>query len=472
MSNQLEFTSSLFFQYSKSPLWIWYDIYGDQSMKNELPELAQKMIDEGVLHEQEYIKNLNVTKVDPALSEEEAENQTLELMKKGEELIYQGVISYIDNDVKFKGRPDILKKCEGTSKFGNYFYIPIEIKSSTKCDKSEYKKQLLLYSIILGKLQGFQPTEAGFINRKKENLTCKLTDKLLSSTNETIAEILKIMRGTKPPMKITSECKETPWYDVLLSEAESQSDIALIYKVNAASLDALRQEGINTLSDLAKCDLDSLPKIKGASKDTLIRAKDQAISLINKQVKKLSSPDIPDAKTKIYFDIEGDPLLGVQYLFGLLIVKPGQEPLFKYFIAEKPETEGSMWSEFIEWLKAENLTDFKVYHYHHYEKTYLNTLKDSYSGNEQLENFIHNLIDLSPVCFESFIFPTYFYSIKDIAKYLNFTWQHEKAGGGQSILWYEKWLETEDRRVLQDIINYNEDDVRATEFLHKWMINQ
>jgi len=472
MAQQLEFTPSLFYQYSKSPHWIWYDLYGDQSKKNELPELAQKMIDEGVLHEQEYIQSLNVTKIDPSLSEEEAEIKTLEFMKSGEELIYQGVISCINDDIKFNGRPDILKKCAGSSNFGDYFYMPIEIKSSTKCEKPEYKKQLMLYSIILGKIQGYQPTEAGFINRKKDSIACSLTDKLLSSTNETIAEILEIIRGKKPPMKITSVCKETPWYDVLLNEAKSQNDIALIYKVDAASLEALRQEGISTLIDMANCDIDSLPKIKGASSETLHRAKKQAISLLNNQFSKLSTPDIPDAKTKIYFDIEGDPLLGIQYLFGLLIVKPGQESIFKYFIAEKPENEVDMWSEFIEWLKAENLMDFKVYHYHHYEKTYLNKLKDLYGSNEQLDNFIVNLIDLSPLCLKSFIFPTYFYSIKDIAKHLNFTWQHEKAGGGQSILWYERWLETGDRKVLQDIINYNEDDVRATEFLHNWMLKQ
>lgn len=468
----IEFSPSLFFQYAKSPHWIWYDLYGDQNKKNELPALALKMIDEGVLHEQEYIKNLQVTEVDSTVSEEDAEKQTLALMQAGEELIYQGVISYIEGDIKFKGRPDLLKKCSGQSDFGDYFYLPIEIKSSTKCDKPAYKQQLMLYSIILGKVQGFQPTEAGFINKNKEHLPCDLSEKLLVSTNEVISEILEIKRGKKPSLKITSECKDTPWYDELLNEAIAQNDIALIYKVNANSLEDLRKQGIITLSDMANCDIDSLPKIKGASLDTLKRAKDQAISLLNEQIKKLFTPNIPDAETKIYFDIEGDPLLGVQYLFGLLIVKPGQESEFKYFLAEAPENEGDMWSQFLVWLKAENLKDFKVYHYHIYEKTYLNKLSDTYGGNEQLNDFINNLIDLSPLCLKSFIFPVYFYSIKDIAKHLKFKWQHEKAGGGQSILWYEKWLETNDRSILQDIINYNEDDVRATEFLHKWMINQ
>jgi len=40
-----------------------------------------------------------------------------------------------------------------------------------------------------------------------------------------------------------------------------------------------------------------------------------------------------------------------------------------------------------------------------------------------------------------------FYSIKDIAKYLDFEWQHQKAGGAQSIFWYEQWLETKDKKI-------------------------
>lgn len=77
-----------------------------------------------------------------------------------------------------------------------------------------------------------------------------------------------------------------------------------------------------------------------------------------------------------------------------------------------------------------------------------------------------------PVIQNHVIMPLYFYSIKDIAKspFVNFQWQHEKAGGSQSIVWYQEWLEAQKRDILQDIINYNEDDVRATEAVHQWLL--
>jgi uncharacterized protein len=327
----------------------------------------------------------------------------------------------------------------------------------------------MLYAIILNKIQGHFPAFGGFINKFKAEKSCELTEKIQKSTQEVIDDILKILRGTEPPLKISSVCKETPWFDLLLKEAKAKSDIALIYNVRVDSLEELRKAGVRTISDMALCDLDGLPKIKGASTATLKRAQMQASALISGKIIQVSDPILPDAHIKIYFDIEGDPFLGVQYLFGFLIVKGNDKPIFTYFLAENPSDEGNMWNDFLYWLKKENFSDFKVYHYASYEKTYLGKLSEKYGGSEQLSCFIENLVDLSTIVTQSFIFPIYFYSIKDIAKHLNFKWQHAKAGGAQSIFWYEQWLETGDRAVLQDIINYNEDDVRATEFLHDWL---
>lgn len=472
MDQLLEISPSMFFQYAKSPHWIWYDVHGDQSKKIALPELTLRLIEGGVLHEEDCVKDMQKVTVDKILSEDEAEKLTLEYMKSGEELIYQGVISCSDGDVKFKGRPDFLKKYSGISNFGNYYYIPVEIKNSMNFDnKPEYKKQLMLYAIILEKIQGYRPSIGGFINKNKQEIPCELTEKILQSTNEAISNILSILRGEEPPLKITKDALGTPWAEVLLDYAEQKSDISLLYNIRADTLQSLNQEGIKTLSNMAKCNIDSLPKIRGASDSTLKRLHLQAKALVNDEIIPLAKPDIPDCHTKIYFDVEYDPLLGVDYLFGLLLSKPDSKPIFKYFLAENPEEESEMWNKFIDWLKNQNFDDVKIYHYSDAEKTRLKILSDKYGSCRELELFVNNLIDLRKITAISFAFPVYFYSIKDIAKYLDFKWQHEKAGGAQSIFWYETWLETDDRNILQDIINYNEDDVNATEFLHKWLTN-
>ncbi len=350
MTNTLIITPSLFFKHSKSPHWIWYDLYGDQSKKAELPELTIKLIEGGVIHEEDYVRNLNKKIIDKNLSDKEAQLQTQQYMQQGEDLIYQGIISYEEKGITYKGRPDLLKKINGSSVFGNYHYIPIEIKSSTKCEKSEYKMQLMMYAIILDKIQGTFPKIGLFINKHNKEIQCDLSSKLFIKTNEALQSILNILQGTEPPLKISSESKQTPWFDVLLENAILKKDISLIYKLKSDSLEALRKEGIITLEDMINNEIDNLPKIKSASIETLQRAQKQAASLVNNEIITLSSPKVCDAKTKIYFDIESDPLLKIEYLFGFLILKENHQPIYKYFIAEKPGDEGVMWGNFIKWL--------------------------------------------------------------------------------------------------------------------------
>lgn len=474
MNQKTIITPSQFFKYAVSPHWIWYDAYGDPSKKGEIPEFTQKLIEEGVLHEENYVKDLEFETVPEELSESDKIKETLRLMEGGVDLIYQGLIETDVGTSIYRGQPDFLEKRPGKSNFGDYFYVPVEIKNSTKCEKLEYRLQLTFYSFILEKLQGIFPVEGGFINKKHERLAYPFKEKDKVTTLERADMILQIINGKEPPLKITSTSKNSPWFDELLKMTEEKNDIALIYKLQGRALENLREIDIKTVNDVAEMDVDSLPKIGYAGPATLARAKEQAQALLQDKVITLSKPAIPDAKVKIYFDIEGDPFLKVEYLFGFWIDDGEKPAYFKYFLAEQPEGEEKMWNEFLTWVNDLPYDDYKVYHYHDYERQKLNKLSGDYGGSDKLNVFMGNLVDLAKIVQESVILPLYFYSIKDIAKspFLGYKWRHEKAGGAQSIFWYEKWLETGDREVLQDIVNYNEDDVVATEFLHKWLLNQ
>src|SRR3989338_4048316 len=118
----LTFTPSLFFQHATCPHWIWRDRYGDPKRKGDMPELAQKLLEQGVLHEEDYIKQLNVVAVDVSLGEA-AYAETKKLMKQGVPLIYQGAIRAEMGGGRYQGRPDLLEK-DGD------FYRPIDIKNS------------------------------------------------------------------------------------------------------------------------------------------------------------------------------------------------------------------------------------------------------------------------------------------------------------------------------------------------------
>ena len=114
---------------------------------------------------------------------------------------------------------------------------------------------------------------------------------------------------------------------------------------------------------------------------------------------------------------------------------------FLYFLAEAPELESVMWNNLLAWLCCLP-HEYKVYHYANYEREALKKLSENIKFG-RTSSIQDNLIDLQKSVEKSVVLPLYFYSIKDIAKssFLNFKWRHAKAGGGQSIFWYEQWLE-------------------------------
>jgi len=455
----------LFIQYSMCPAWVWHEIYTDSELRGELPEFAEKLMEQGILHEAEYIKDLDVEEVEEK-DPKKAKEITLDLMEQGIKTIYQGLIEAKLGDDIWRGRPDLLEKRPGKSKFGNWLYVPVDIKSSTKI-KTDHEYQLAFYARVLQEVQGVLPNQSAIINKNKERIDFDINDAVISKMIVRVNLILDILHGRKPDLHLRSTCKQTPWEGMCEQECKAKNDIALIYNVRDVTLNKLREAGIETVTEVAKLDAIS-PQFEIASA-TWQRIVLQAQALEEDKLIWLRKPDhIPTADYKIYFDIEGDPLLGVEYMFGFWL---GNEVKFKYFLAEQPEQEETMWNQFLSWLK-ELPKEYIVYHYANYEKAVIDKMEKKYGGSKELDIFRERLVDLFKIVKETVIFPLYFYSIKDLAKsrFVNYKWRHQKAGGAQSIFWYEKWLETGDRKVLQDIIDYNEDDVVATEHLYNWLI--
>jgi len=456
----------LFTEYMMCPAWIYHDLYTDEKSKGELSELTLKLMEQGVLHEKEVIEDLEFTEV-KVVEPRKAVGATLKLMKEGATRIYQGTLEMAESDLIWRGRPDLLERMPGPSKLGNYFYIPVEIKNS-KEPRTEHKHQLAFYAKLLAEIQGHRPEISAIINTEKERLEIRIDDEAMQKMMVRANEIADIIKGRKPSLHLRSGCRrESPWGHLCIEECEKANDAALIYNIRETTLDKLRDAGYETVADIARLDPEK-PELKISPK-TWRQIVEQARSLQEDKIIWLGKPKIPEKDYKIYFDIEGDPLLGVEYLFGFWL---GEEQKFKYFLAEKPEDEERMWREFLAWLPTLP-EDYIVYHYADYEKTVLKRLSEKYGGSRELDIFMDEsrLIDLLRIVKESVIFPLYFYSIKDLAKsrFVNYKWRHQKAGGAQSIFWYEKWLETGNRQILQDIIDYNEDDVVATEYLFNWL---
>jgi uncharacterized protein len=336
---------------------------------------------------------------------------------------------------------------------------------------------LAFYALILEKLQGVRPEYGHLIDAERRTVDVRIND-VLDDFHLTLREIEKIIAGEKPAPFLASACKESPWFGLCKADAEACDDICLIYKIRRSDHAKLYAAGVKTVTELATANIEDLEDaVEGMSRRKLEALQRQALALHEKRLIVISKNPLPQGETEIYFDIEGDPLRGVEYLFGLLVAKGKSKGRYEYFLAKEPDGEKDAWYEFLAFVKTLP-DDAHIFHYGTYERTVVNRLKNRYGGDEEaidrLERRMLNL--LTTVC-ESVALPVYFYSLKDIAKQLGFKWRHKAAGGANSITWYEEYLRLKDnkktavkaKKILQDIIDYNEDDVRATLHLKRWL---
>lgn len=111
-----------------------------------------------------------------------------------------------------------------------------------------------------------------------------------------------------------------------------------------------------------------------------------------------------------------------------------------------------------------------IYYYSKYERTWYRNLARKYPHvctSEQIEDLFDpsKSIDLLDVVQKATEWPTRDVSIKTLAKYLGFKWKDAHPSGAASIEWFYRWDESGDPEIRKRILEYNEDDCRATRWL-------
>ena len=518
MSTKPKLTAEHFYKFFQCPHWLWYDLYGEPGKKNEQPPLLQMIYQDG-LHHETKLKLLGsrpstagrqFKEIDPNLFKDldEAFLATLELMKKGEN-IYHGVLM----DEHWVGMPDLLvarpvkelglpaaeiahafgkpgrvsegsregfqhKNNIGTGAFGEHYYVAYDIKSSGEL-KDETKFQLVFYSLILERLQGIRPREAYLINAYGEE-TAFVVDEFLQQFDLNLSQIEKILDGQKPPPFLKSGCKRTPWYNLCVEEVEGCRDVSLVYRLSQSDQRQLYDIGIRTIDDFARSDLEVVrTQLESWNFDKLLRFYNQAQALIKNEPVIMQNSNFAEAPTEIYFDIESDPTHGLVYLLGVLVKKTaasakssGVPMEYLHWFAEGADGERAIWEQFTAWL-AEQPNDVVIYHYANYERQMFDRLAQKYGVKFEIaDKFRSRTVDLLRSVTDAVILPIYFYSLKDVARYVGYTWEAEDAGGAESVLWYDEWLTAGDNKLKEKIIRYNEDDVRATLAVKEWLAKQ
>jgi predicted RecB family nuclease len=481
-------TASTLYDYVQCPTRVALDLFGDQTKRDPVNPFVRLLWERGTLFERETIARLDQPFTDLSEFEgDERERRTLEAMRRGDPLIYGGRISADD----LLGVPDLLRKEIGG-------YVPGDIKSgageeggdddSDGKPKLHYAVQLALYIDILERL-GLSAGRRAFVwdihgEEVPYDFSLPLGPKkpqtLWDEYQEALAASRAILTSRVTPLAAyTSVCKLCHWYTFCVEQLTADDDLTLIPYLGRPLRDAMK-DTVASVAELAASNPDAFMKGKktifpGLGQDRLRLFHERAV-MRSQPVPKpyLRAPiTLRVAPVELFFDVEVDPLRGICYLHGLIERREGRNETekFVYFLAEdvSPEAERDAFAAAYAYLAGQ--ADAAIYFYSKYERTVYRKLQATYPEVCDADAIEHlfdpaRALDLyGDVVLKATEWPTRDHSIKTLAKYLGFNWRDAHPSGAASVEWFDRWCRERDPAVRQRILDYNEDDCRATRVL-------
>jgi len=487
MNNMI--TPSILYNYLQCPHKVWRDVHGPASEKiDETNPFVELLWEKGVQHEKSVVSSLGEFKDLSEGTREERIAQTKEAIANKEPLIYQPIITHEN----LYGIPDLLKLIDGQ-------YYPVDIKSgmglehvNSKADsdtrpKRDYAVQLAMHIDILTRL-GHISHKTGYIldgnsEEVEYDLNVAMGKRLPDSywefylkTKRTVEELTSNKTQNLPA--IASACKLCNWHDSCKKWAMTQNDLTQLYKSGRKVRDVLSKDlGLSKVDEVIDLDVKDLLArkkedsdfLKGVGKTTLDKLKLRANLFQNNLEPVIHKPvEFPEVQYELFFDIEDDPTREFVYMHGVY-ERTGNKEKFIDFTAKgiSSEDEKTTWANFWKYIKTLPENDYAIYYYSHHEETTYKKLQKKYPkviSEEELAAFFANphVIDLYRFVDSSTDWPVGSYSLKELATYLGFSWRDETPSGALSIKWFNDYIEKKDEETLKRILEYNEDDCKAT----------
>lgn len=464
--------------YHRSPYTIWCGKFAPDEHRDPLGPYRELLLERGIEHEKRVLAARWPGCTAASFHEPlEGFRLLVERMVGGASAVCGLPMFYLPEGLQ--GRPDVLVKREGVqSVLGNYAYEVYEIKLAANIEEPHIL-QAVFYSYLLSKIQGRLPERFFVINRDHDERAYRTAD-YEAALRDAIAGTRRILEGAEQPSP-TYNGGEWPWMSWSNHMALHERDISLVPGVGPAMKEKLVARGMRKVWDLSSASPVALEAIPGVGRATAERLVVHARAIHRRACIALdrSALRFRYCPTEVFLDLEGtdptgeqDGLEQVDYLIGALSADAGGTR-YRPFAAWRIREEGRMFREFVEFLLG--LGDVVVYHWHNYERWHLRQLASRHGLTEVVERDIFpKMVDLHRVATRAFAFPTPTNGLKDIAKHLGFRWRHEDVNALDSIAWYLRYQSAPEiwGEKLQGIVEYNEDDCRATKFIKDWLVAQ
>lgn len=250
----------------------------------------------------------------------------------------------------------------------------------------------------------------------------------------------------------THLCRLCKYSESCFHEMVSLENFSFLHGIKGRTVEKLHNLGISTLSELLNAE-ELLKKEFGQEKASKILH--HVKSVAEKRPILFKTIDIlPEG---IYLDIESHTPFDFDYLFGIL-----ENGRYIPFLSSDISKERYIFENVVKFLEKR---DTPIYHFHNYEVNRFKKLSKRYNIPIS-KSLISRFVDVYKIFLNNVALPLPSYSLKALARFFGFQWR-TNLNGMIVVDYYEEYLLTKDKNILREILKYNEDDVRATEFIVK-----
>jgi predicted RecB family nuclease len=465
------------------------------------PEL-EVLRNRGLEHEAQYLSRLGDEAFDvmeiaepghdgdvlAALRQREAE--TLEAMQRGVDVVFQATFLDEREQVAWRGHADFLRKVPAETDLGRHGYEPEDTKLARHVKPSALL-QLCHYAEQVERLQGARPDQIHVVLGGQERASFGLSDfdAYYRAARDRFLAALRVQRATYPlPVP---HCAVCAWLTTCEQRREGDDHLCRVATLSREQARKLEASGVPTLAALANTGDDLT--VRGIGLSTLGRLRHQArlqaargegepppVERLmpiepGRGLAALPPPDPGD----VFYDIEGDPYFGadgLEYLHGVGWVEGG-ELVFRPFWAHDKRGERRAFEELIDLLveRRRKFPNMHVYHYAPYEPSALGRLMGRHGTREdELDGLLRGnvFVDLYRVVRQGLVVGSPSYSLKKLEPLYMPARHGEITDAASSIVEYERWLQTQEQSILDDLEAYNRDDVESTWRLRGWLETQ
>jgi predicted RecB family nuclease len=461
----------------------------------EIPERDAATVlifEKGIEHERRYLASLkargfSVVEIPgEGFDVPERTALTREAMRDGAEVIYQAALIA----PFWLGYADFLERVEKASSLGAWTYEAVDTKLPRRA-KPEHVIQLTTYSKLIGNEQDRVPARMHIQLGNNERVSLRVSD---FAHYHSIAERrLETFANRPPETSVGEPCAHCPtcrWKGRCEADWEAADHLTLVANITRHQIRRLWDAGVSTVRTLAALPIGS--RVRGIQPDTLNRLQDQAaLQIAKRDTGENQRQLLPSAPGKgfarlphpnpgdVFFDMEGYPFFdddsNLEYLFGLVTMDDGQ-PRFAALWAHDRQAEKRVFEEAIDFIAArlEKHPDAFVYHYANYEESALKRLAMIHGTREaEVDDLLRRrkLVDLYKVVREAIRISEPRYSLKNVEAF----YAGERAGDVttalDSVVFYERWLQSGEGSLLDQIAQYNEADCRSLLMCRDWLLS-